>query len=139
MTANRFRFRCYVSKNPEKDRMQFFTLERGAKMFWPVEAPDIVLMQSTGLTDKNGKEIFEGDILEIDKPHPDYENTEKCIVKFGDHLTSNDYYSSCAYGWYADSGGISGETSLAQIGAHQIIGNIYENSELIEALIIKLD
>lgn len=74
------------------------------------------LMQFTGLHDKNGKEIFEGDILHSE--HLDYE------VKF----INNEYYTGVKK--------VSGN-SITDLGKEvasklEVIGNIWENPELLE-------
>nr|DAX69014.1 MAG TPA: YopX protein [Caudoviricetes sp.] len=72
------------------------------------------LMQSTGLKDKNGKEIFEGDIVSR------FQRTVEEVV-----------WNSKKGWWAIQTRGEIGLTVLAQfIEAVEIIGNIYENKEL---------
>lgn len=72
-----------------------------------------VLMQSTGLVDKNGKEIFEGDIVLI----------------YGEKI-SKVFYSQGSF--CVDI--LNGGTPLHGFSSKQleVIGNIYENPELLE-------
>ena len=78
----------------------------------------ITLMQYTGLKDKNGKEIYEGDIVNI--------KGRKYIVEYwkGQLLVS----------WYLKSvrSGDTEYTELPVIGKGEVIGNIYENKELLQ-------
>lgn len=80
---------------------------------------DIILEQSTGLKDKNGKEIFEGDI--VGHYHQGY---QKGVVKMVD---------GC---WAIDDNNesINFEELCFEIGAGsgKVIGNIHENADLLE-------
>lgn len=85
----------------------------------------IVLMQSTGLKDKNGKEIFEGDIITngeavVDvKNHPTlgFYTTANGVERFfGDNTSIRDFNN--------DVEDFSDVT--------EILGNIYEKPELLE-------
>jgi uncharacterized phage protein (TIGR01671 family) len=88
---------------------------------------EIILMQYTGLKDKNGKEIYEGDIVQsIDWGQPKraramviFEGYEwKTVPKNrGSHKTAYDLWSQV---W-----GKEGEFV-------EVIGNIHENPELLE-------
>lgn len=77
---------------------------------------DIELMQFTGLLDKNGKEIYEGDILKSDRDSI---------------LTIN--WCHERYGWllfFKDKN--EGTIFFDNVDGIEIIGNIHENSELIK-------
>ena len=81
---------------------------------------DIVLMQSTGMRDKNDREIFEGDIL-------DYRG-RKALVRW------HGSYASFIYRFVDELQNRNTEWKplyLAYMKC-EIIGNIYENQELLE-------
>ena len=78
---------------------------------------DIHLMQSTGLKDKNGKEIFEGDVL-TSQNYP-----VKGVVEFRTDLGLWVHYLK-GYSYFEYLGNVA--------GSKEIIGNIYENPEILE-------
>lgn len=85
-----------------------------------------VLMQSTGLRDKNGKEIFEGDVLTTGK--------RTGVVK--NHRTLG-FYMNDARGdnwWFGSDVDLAEFEDFTRTVARKIgiLGNIYTNPELVE-------
>nr|DAZ50476.1 MAG TPA: YopX protein [Caudoviricetes sp.] len=78
---------------------------------------DIVLMQSTGLTDKNGKEIFEGDIL--DSGDDFLAGVVELRQNLGMFVSKLIKYNNF-------------ERLCNVLDSTQIIGNVWENPELLE-------
>ena len=87
---------------------------------------DKFLMQSTGLKDKNGVEIFEGDVVS-------FKNT---IVSNGDQLGIVKYFTKWAmYGMDVKKFNNPSALFLNELADHislEVIGNIYENPEFTE-------
>lgn len=72
----------------------------------------------TGLTDKNGNEIYEGDIIQLRQPDG---NCVLCEVSF------------CEKGYWAINFGINERVILGYINRDQIkvVGNIHDNPEIL--------
>lgn len=121
------------------DRIYFDTkgvqLRDDGGLYWR-HFREVILIQSTGLKDKNGKEIFELDILEI--------QGIRMVVKFGNYryieiLKRKDHALGTVYdglGFYIECinaadpdriGPFEPETLKESV----VIGNIYENAEMV--------
>lgn len=84
-----------------------------------IKFENIILMQSTGLKDKNGKEVFVGDIIKCTRgcPHEVYLEKEYGGKYIGGMPAV--YLKGLLEGY-------------AWTGSEEILGNIYENPEMLE-------
>ena len=81
---------------------------------------DFIFIQYTGLKDKNGKEIYEGDIL----THDDEREYPAPLVKVIWYNEQAKFYTE----------GVSFSGDLDEWNGCEVIGNIYENPELLNRI-----
>jgi uncharacterized phage protein (TIGR01671 family) len=89
-------------------------------------APFLELMQFTGLHDKNGKEIWEGDIVSLGEEG----HQGRYQIVFFDGSFCVDWHDVESKHRYAPIGNYCNDVFINCI---EVIGNIYENPELLEA------
>ena len=111
------KFRAWDKKN--KEMREVLNLELPNK----TENERIVAMQFTGLLDKQGKEIYEGDIYRA--PHGETGKMEDLVVRY-----SHASFGLVRYGHDGMNPKRLGNIHNQRTG--EVIGNIYENPELLE-------
>lgn len=91
----------------------------------PIDGDHLEYLQFTGLHDKNGKECWEGDLMLTDDMYHDYEDGVAINALPDGKIVEV---------VFRDGGFFAGDELLCEYAtAWEIIGNIHENPELINA------
>jgi len=124
------KFRAWDTKKQQMTGFEFAVTSNGSWLtpyfklpgeFWKRENTSrLVVMQSTHLIDQNNREIYEGDIVKISK-----------IIKEPWIIGWNE--AEGRWSFVYDTGEVGRNIVPSEIKRLKVIGNIYENPELLKA------
>ena len=130
------KFRAYLKESKEfVYGVPDFSSQRATGIVWmhTIQGEEVGIVkdtigQFTGLHDKNGKEIWEGDILGVPNPNRRY------VVKFGNFengLAYDSWQGGTGFYVHNQNEGDEGIGLLWDTSDFKVLGNIYENPELL--------
>ena len=113
------KFRAWDKETKSMNGMAEIYRNRNQEIELHPRDKNIILMQSTGLKDKNGKEIFEGDIVKMAKDFYSEPTYYEVVRHYGGAYRLESKQHGC-------------ELWLRHTDC-EVVGNIYENKELLDA------
>lgn len=119
------KFRVWAKSGKFWFKPDMFAISKDSIYPFGVSPETVVVQQFTGLEDKYHHEIYEGDILRWTHPMDDIGEV-KYIVS--EHLDAP-YPNQCYYAFVNKKRGIC---HFQEDDEYEIIGNIFENKELLE-------